>query len=90
MLTKCFFIELQKKKTSAEKLPRHQGVYSSFTYYSLLGNLPVEQAKDAVCFLQRCGVSLVSSYAVCFLQRGGVSLASSAIIYNIVKVKVTQ
>ena len=57
---------------------------------SILGNLPVEQAKDAVCFLQRCGVSLVSSYAVCFLQRGGVSLASSAIIYNIVKVKVTR
>ena len=56
----------------------------------LLGNLPVERAKDAVCFLQWCGVSLVSSYAVCFLQRGGVSLASSAIIYNIVKVKVTR
>ena len=56
----------------------------------LLGNLPVERAKDGVCFLQRCGVSLVSSYAVCFLQRGGVSLASSAIIYNIVKVKVTR
>ena len=35
----------------------------------LLGNLPVERAKDTVCFLQRCGVSL----------------ASSAIIYNIVK-----
>ena len=52
----------------------------------ILGNLPVERAKDAVCFLQRCGVSLVLSYAVCFLQRGGVSLASSAIIYNIVKV----
>ena len=56
----------------------------------LLGNLPVERAKDAVCFLQRCGVTLVSSYAVCFLQRGGMSLASSAIIYNIVKVKVTR
>ena len=55
----------------------------------VLGNLPVERAKDAVCFLQWCGVSLVSSYAACFLQRGGVSLASSAIIYNIVKVKVT-
>ena len=55
----------------------------------ILGNLPVERAKNAVCFLQWCGVSLVSSYAVCFLQRGGVSLASSAIIYNIVKVKVT-
>ena len=40
----------------------------------LLGNLPVEQAKDAVCFL----------------QWGGVSLASSAIIYNIVKGKVTR
>ena len=39
-----------------------------------LGNLPVERAKDAVCFL----------------QWGGVSLASSAIIYNIVKVKVTR
>ena len=41
--------------------------------FARLGNLPVERAKDAVCFL----------------QRGGVSLASSAIIYNIVKVKVT-
>ena len=41
-------------------------------------------------FLQWCGVSVVSSYAVCFLQRGGVSLVSSAIIYNIVKVKVTR
>ena len=51
--------------------------------------LPVERAKDAVCFLQWCGVSLVSSYGVWFLQQGGVSLASSAIIYNIVKVKVT-
>ena len=40
----------------------------------LLGNLPVERAKDAVCFL----------------QRGGLSLVSSAIIYNIVKVKVTR
>ena len=58
--------------------------------FSKLGNLPVERAKDAVCFLQRCGVSLVSSYAVCFLQRGGLSLASSTIIYNIVKVKVTR
>ena len=55
-----------------------------------LGNLPVERAKDAVWFLQWCGVSLVSSYAVCCLQRGGVSLASSAIIYNIVKVKVSR
>ena len=62
----------------------------SFCFYILLGNLPVERAKDAVCFLQWCGVSLVSSYAVCFLQRGGVSLASSAIIYNIVKVNVTR
>ena len=58
--------------------------------FKKLGNLPVERAKDAVCFLQWCGMSLVSSYAVCFLQRGGVSLASSAIIYNIVKVKVTR
>ena len=60
------------------------------SHFITLGNLPVERAKDAVCFLQRCGVSLVSSYAVCFLQRGGVSLASSAIIYNIVRVKVTR
>ena len=59
-------------------------------YFKELGNLPVERAKDAVCFLQRCGVSLVSSYAVCFLQQGGVSLASSVIIYNIVKVKMTR
>ena len=57
-----------------------------YAYLHKLGNLPVERAKDTVCFLQRCGVSLVSSCAVCFLQRGGVSLASSAIIYNIVKV----
>ena len=56
----------------------------------ILGNLPVERAKDTVYFLQWCGVSLVSSYAVCFLQRGGVSLVSSAIIYNIVKVKVIR
>ena len=60
-----------------------------FITLNILGNLPVERAKDAVCFLQWCGVSLVSSYGVCFLQRGGVSLASSAIIYNIMKVKVT-
>ena len=52
--------------------------------------LPVERAKDAVCFLQWCGVRLVSSYTVCFWQRGGVSLALSAIIYNIVKVKVSR
>ena len=47
-----------------------------FIYLHLftLGNLPLERAKDAVCFLQRCGVSL----------------ALSAIIYNIVKVKVTR
>ena len=64
--------------------------FTSYINLFVLGNLPVEQAKDAVRFLQRCGVSLVSSYAVCFLQRGGVSLASSAIIYNIVKVKVTR
>ena len=61
----------------------------SLAVFQILGNLPVERAKDAVCFLQWCGVSLVSSYGVWFLQRGGVSLASSAIIYNIVKVKVT-
>ena len=42
--------------------------------FGLLGNIPVERAKDAVCFLQWCGMSL----------------ASSAIIYNIVKVKVTR
>ena len=42
--------------------------------FTALGNLPVERAKDGVCFL----------------QRGGLSLASSAIIYNIVKVKVTR
>ena len=42
--------------------------------FNILGNLPVERAKDAVCFL----------------QWGGMSLASSAIIYNIVKVKVTH
>ena len=49
-------------------------LFFSYIVFILLGNLPVEQAKDAVCFL----------------QRGGVSLASSAIIYNIVKVKVTR
>ena len=62
------------------------GFFYSTHFRYPLGNLPVERSKDAVCFLQQCGVSLVSSYAVCFLQRGGVSLASSAIIYNIVKV----
>ena len=71
-------------------------IYFGFFYkiyylvFQQLGNLPAERAKDAVWFLQRWGVSLVSSYAVCFLQRGGVSVASSAIIYNIVKVKVTR
>ena len=30
-----------------------------FLYF--LGNIPVERAKDVVCFLQWCGVSLVSS-----------------------------
>ena len=44
------------------------------SFSDTLGNLPIERAKDTVCFL----------------QRGGVSLASSAIIYNIVKVKVTR
>ena len=63
---------------------------SRISHFVTLGNLPVKRAKDAVWFLQWCGVSLVSSYAMCFLQRGGVSLASSAIIYNIVKVKVTH
>ena len=61
-----------------------------YSTYIGLGNLPVNRAKDAVCFLQWCGVSLVSSYTMCFLQRGGVSLASSAIIYNIVKVEVSH
>ena len=42
--------------------------------FMILVNIPVEQAKDAVCFLQRCGLSLVSS----------------AIIYNIVSEKVTR
>ena len=60
--------------------------HSTLLCLILLGNLPIERAKDTVCFLQQCDVSLVSSYAMCFLQRGGVSLASSAIIYNIVKV----
>ena len=40
----------------------------------MLGNIPIERAKDAVCFSQWCGVSLVSS----------------AIIYNIVSKKVTR
>ena len=44
-----------------------------FTFIEL-GNLPVERAKDTMCFL----------------QRGDVSLALSAIIYNIVKVKVSR
>ena len=77
--------------TSKEHAPKkHDSTICTFIFcLQILGNLPVEWAKDAVCFLQWCGVSLVSSYAVCFLQRGGVSLVSSAIIYNIVKVKVT-
>ena len=49
-------------------------LFFSYIVFILIGNLPVEQAKDTVCFL----------------QRGGVSLASSAIIYYIVKVKVTR
>ena len=32
---------------------------SLYLIYFLLGNLPIERAKDAVCFLQRCGVSLM-------------------------------
>ena len=53
-----------------------------------LGNLPVEGAKDGVCFLQRCGVRpSVIIHRVVFCS----SLASSAIIYNhLVKVKVTR
>ena len=43
-------------------------------HFGTLGNLPIKRAKDAVCFL----------------QRDGVSVASSAIKYNIVKVKVTH
>ena len=31
----------------------------SIQLFMKLGNLPVERAKDAVCFLQQCGVSLV-------------------------------
>ena len=67
----------------------------SYMYVSLcvLGNIPVERAEDAVCFLQWCGVSLwcrLLSYAVCFLQWCGVSLVLSAIMYDIVKVKVTR
>ena len=49
-------------------------IFIGASILSSLGNLPVERAKDAVCFL----------------QWGGVSLASSAIIYNIVKVIVTR
>ena len=75
---------------SNNQLGTLHGLVKTNKTFTQLGNLPVEQAKDAVCFLQWCGVSLVSSYAVCFLQWGGVSLASSAIIYNIVKVKVTR
>ena len=63
---------------------------SRISHFVTLGKLPVKRAKDAVWFLQWCGVSLVASYGVCFLHRGDVSLASSAIIYNIVKVKVTH
>ena len=70
---------------------------SRISHFVTRGNLPIKRAKepikrakDAVCFLQWCGMSLVASYAVCFLHQGDVSLASSAIIYNIVKVKVTH
>ena len=77
-------------RCSFSKRSTGRWVNGSLSLSTILGNLPVERGKDAVCFLQRCGVSLESSYAVCFLQRGGVSLVSSAIIYNIVKVKVTR
>ena len=52
---------------------RHELIIGHIITLPSLGNLPVERAKDAVCFL----------------QRGGVSLSSSAIVYNIVEVKVT-
>ena len=42
----------------------------------VLGNLLVERAKDAVCFLQWCGIRLLI-------------VVSSAIIYNVVSEKVT-
>ena len=31
-----------------------------WTFYNSLGNLPIERAKDVVCFLQWCGLRLVS------------------------------
>ena len=37
------------------------GFASSPVSFKILVNIPVERAKDAVCFLQRCGLSLVSS-----------------------------
>ena len=45
--------------------------------FKILGNLPVERAKDTVCFLQWCGLRVLS-------------VVSSAIIYNIVSEKVTR
>ena len=62
-----------------------------FIYFYLFTRKFTGRANKRCCVLfARCGVSLVSSYAVCFFQRSGVSLALSAIIYNIVKVKVTR
>ena len=68
-----FSYKLIKDQTYFDAQNNEKSKYecSCLRYLKELGNLPIERAKDAVCFLQRCGVSL----------------ASSAIIYNIVKVK---
>ena len=52
-------------------------LFSHSLYIVGLGNLPVKRAKDAMCFLQWCGLRLLS-------------VVSSAIIYNIVFEKVTR
>ena len=77
-ITRCWVVYLPACCTVHLKIPNYLRIFIVFILsvlsLMLLGNLPVERAKDTVCFL----------------QRGGVSLASSAIIYNIVKVKVTR
>ena len=84
----CYHLQQCKQTPRTTNLQHFIPSSQSLTIVILpiLGNLPVKRAKDAVCFLQWCGMRLVSSYTVCFLQRGGVSLALSAIIYNILKV----
>ena len=44
--------------------------------FNKLGNLPVERAKDAVCFLQWCGLRLLSVVSSAIMIRWAVDLLS--------------